>query len=184
MTSIQMKTLDGETVTIDASAVANLQTTVRGPILTAEAPAYEEVRQLWNKTIDRRPALIVQCTGTADVVATVNFARENNLLLAVRGGGHNVAGNATCDGGIMLDLSLMKGVYIDTQRQTAHAQGGATWGDLDHETQLHGLAAPGGIVSTTGIAGLTLGGGYGWLRGKHGLSCDNLVSVEIVTAAG
>jgi len=177
-------TVTGKTATIDFQAVTALQTAVRGPILTADSPDYHEVRQLWNKMIDKRPALIVRCIGTADVVATVNFARQHNLLLAVRGGGHNAAGNATCDGGLMLDLSLMKGIYIDLQTRTAHAQGGATWGDLDHETQLHGLATPGGIISTTGIAGLTLGGGYGWLRNQYGLSCDNLVSVEIVTAAG
>ncbi len=184
MTSFPVTTLSGEQTTIDAQAVTDLQTALRGPILTAESPDYDDVRLMWNKLIDKRPALIVRATGTADVVATVNFARQHSILLAVRGGGHNVAGNATCDGGIMLDLSLMRGVYIDTKKCTAHAQGGATWGDLDHETQLHGLATPGGIVSETGIAGLTLGGGYGWLRGQHGLSCDNLVSVEIVTANG
>ena len=184
MTNLQVTTLIGERAEIDDRVVADLQTAVRGPVLTADSPGYDEARQVWNKMIDKRPALIVRCTGTADVVTAVNFAREHNILLAVRGGGHNVAGNATCDGGLMLDLSLMKGIYVDTQKRTAHAQGGVIWGDLDHETQLHGLATPGGIVSDTGIAGLTLGGGYGWLRGKYGLSCDNLVSVEIVTAAG
>lgn len=184
MTNLQVVTLSGEKIEIDDEALANLQTAVRGPILTADSPDYDEVRQVWNKMIDKRPALIVRCTGTADVVTAVNFARQYNLLTAVRGGGHNAAGNATCEGGLMLDLSLMKGIYVDTQKRTAHAQGGVTWGDLDHETQLHGLAAPGGVVSTTGIAGLTLGGGYGYLRRKHGLSCDNLLSVEIVTASG
>ena len=184
MTDLQVTTLTGSPANIAGQAVADLQMAVRGPILTADSPDYDEVRQVWNRMIDKRPALIVRCTGTADVVATVNFARQHNLLLAVRGGGHNSAGNATCNGGLMLDLSLMKGIHVDTKKRTAMAQGGVTWGDLDHETQLHGLATPGGIVSTTGIAGLTLGGGYGWLRSKHGLSCDNLVSVEIVTAAG
>ena len=184
MTELQALTSSGGKITIDEDAVQSLQSALRGKLLRADNEGYDEARRLWNKMIDKRPALIVCCTGTADVVATVNFARQHNLLLAVRGGGHNVAGNATCDGGLMLDLSLMKGIYVDPQQRTAHAQGGATWGDLDHETQLHGLAAPGGIVSETGIAGLTLGGGYGWLRSKHGLSCDNLRSVEIVTADG
>ena len=183
-TFLEVMTLTGESAHIDIQAVNALRGAVRGSVLTADAPGYDETRRIWNKLIDKRPALIVRCTGTADVVKCVDFAREHEVLLAVHGGGHNVAGNATCDGGIMLDLSLMKGVYVDTHKRTAHAQGGVTWGDLDHETQLHGLATPGGIVSETGIAGLTLGGGYGWLRGKYGLSCDNLVSVEIVTAAG
>ena len=184
MTNLRFTTLTGGQVELDDQVVADLQAAVRGPILTADSPDYDQVRQVWNKMIDRRPALIVRCTGTTDVVTAVSFCCQNNILLAVRGGGHGVAGNAICDGGLMLDLSLMKGVYVDTKKRTARAQGGATWGDLDHETQLHGLATPGGVVSTTGIAGLTLGGGYGWLRRKHGLSCDNLVSVEIVTADG
>ena len=130
------------------------------------------------------PALIAQCTGVADVIDAVNFARDHNLLVAVRGGGHNVAGSASCDGGIMIDLSLMTGVHVDLAAKTVRAQGGATWGDVDRETQVFGLATPGGVVSTTGIAGLTLGGGLGWLRRKHGLSIDNLVSVDVVTADG
>jgi FAD/FMN-containing dehydrogenase len=184
MTNLQVTTLTGEQAEIDAHAVAGLQTAMRGSVLMADSPGYDEARRVWNKMIDKHPALIVRCTGTADVVTAVNFARQHNILLAVRGGGHNAAGNATCDSGLMLDLSLMKGIYVDTKKRTAHAQGGVIWGDLDHETQLHGLATPGGIVSDTGIAGLTLGGGYGWLRCRHGLSCDNLVSVEIVTADG
>lgn len=184
MTNLQVTTVTGESSALEKQAVADLQTAVRGPVLTADSPDYDEVRQVWNKMIDKRPALIVRCTGTADVVTAVNFAREHNILLAVRGGGHNAAGNATCEGGLMCDLSLMKGIYVDTKKGTAHAQGGVTWGDLDHETQLHGLATPGGVVSTTGIAGLTLGGGYGYIRRKHGLSCDNLVSAEVVTADG
>ena len=183
-TFLEVTTLTGERAHIDMQAVNAFRTAVRGPVLTADTPGYDEARRVWNKMIDKHPALIVRPTGTADVVTAVNFARQHEVLLAVHGGGHGVAGSATCDGGLMLDLSLMKGVYVDPHQRTAHAQGGATWGDLDHETQLHGLATPGGIVSETGIAGLTLGGGYGWLRGKHGLSCDNLVSAEIVTAAG
>ena len=134
--------------------------------------------------IDRRPALVARCRGVADVVACVRFAAAHDLLLAVRGGGHNVAGFGTCDGGLVLDLSAMRGVRVDPERRTVRAEGGATWGDLDRETQLFGLAAPGGIHSKTGIAGLTLGGGQGWLRRTHGMSCDNLVSADVVTADG
>jgi FAD/FMN-containing dehydrogenase len=169
---------------LEAALIEELRTRLRGPLLTAEHADYEQARQVWNGMIDRRPALIARCSGTADVVAAVNFARTHDLLVSVRGGGHNVAGSAVCDGGLMIDLSSMKGIYVDPQKRTAHTQGGATWGDLDRETQLHGLATPGGVVSTTGIAGLTLGGGLGWLRNKYGLSCDNLLSVEIVTADG
>ena len=134
--------------------------------------------------IDRHPALIVRCAGVADVIAAVDFAREHELLLAVRGGGHNVAGNAVCDGGLMLDLSLMKGIRVDPVARTARAEAGVTWAELDHETQAFGLAAVGGAVSTTGIAGLTLGGGFGWLTRQYGLVCDNLLSADVVTADG
>ena len=134
--------------------------------------------------IDRRPALIVRCAGVADVIDAVNFARTNSLLVAVRGGGHNAAGNAVCDGGIVIDLSPMKGIHVDPMRRTARAEGGVTWGEFDRETQAFGLATTGGLVSTTGIAGLTLGGGIGWLMGKHGLTVDNLLSVDMVTADG
>jgi hypothetical protein len=172
------------TTAISAEALAALRATVRGQILVPGDEGYETSRLVWNKMIDRRPALIARCTGTADVIAAVNFAREHGLVTAVHGGGHGVAGHATCDDGMMIDLSPMKGIHIDPQRRTARAQGGVTWGDLDHEAQVFGLAAPGGIVSTTGIAGLTLGGGYGWLRRKHGLSCDNLIAADVVTADG
>lgn len=169
---------------IDNEAVDAFRTSMRGPVLRPGDSGYDEVRCVWNGMIDRHPAVIARCTGAADVIAAVNFGREHDLLVAIHGGGHGVAGHATCDDGLMIDLSLMKGIHVDPQRRTARAQGGVTWGDLDRETQVFGLAAPGGIVSTTGIAGLTLGGGYGWLRRKHGLSCDNLLSVEIVTADG
>jgi FAD/FMN-containing dehydrogenase len=169
---------------LDEGIVAEFRQQMRGPVLSPGDPGYDEARQVWNGMVDRRPALIARCTGVADVIDAVNFARTNNLLLSVRCGGHNVTGNAVCDGGIMIDLSPMKGIHVDPQKRTARAQGGVTWGDLDRETQLFGLAAPGGVVSTTGIAGLTLGGGLGWVRRKHGLSCDNLLSVEIVTADG
>ncbi len=170
--------------TLDALALAGLRETVRGPVLTPDDPGYDEARSIWNALIDRRPALIVQCSGAADVVDAVNFAREQGLVLSIKAGGHNVAGNAVNDGGIVLDLSQMRGVHVDPDAQTVRVQGGATWGDLDRETQLFGLAVPGGVVSTTGIAGLTLHGGVGHLRRKHGLSIDNLISVDIVTADG
>jgi FAD/FMN-containing dehydrogenase len=169
---------------LDAEAVEGFKTQVRGPVLAPGDPGYDGAREIWNGLIDRRPALIVQCSGAADVVDAVNFARDNELVLSIKAGGHNVAGNAVNDGGIVLDLSQMRGVHVDPEAQTVRVQGGATWGDLDRETQLFGLAVPGGVVSTTGVAGLTLHGGVGHLRRKHGLSIDNIVSVDIVTADG
>ena len=145
---------------------------------------YDEARSVWNGVIDSYPAVIAKCAGVADVIDAVNFARENDLLVSIRGGGHNVAGTAVCDSGLVIDLSEMNGIHVDLDAQTARAQAGATWADLDRETQRFGLATPGGVVSTTGIAGLTLGGGVGWLRRKYGLSIDNLVSVDLVTAEG
>jgi FAD/FMN-containing dehydrogenase len=177
-------TIDRQDTMLDESVIAELRTQLRGPLLTPDDPEYEGARHVRNGLIDRRPALIARCSGTADVVACVNFARERGLLLSVRGGGHNVAGNAVNDGGLVIDLSQMRGVWVDPEARIAQVQGGATWGDLDRETQLYGLATPGGVVSTTGVAGLTLHGGMGHLRSKHGLSIDNVVAVEIVTADG
>jgi FAD/FMN-containing dehydrogenase len=157
---------------------------LRGACLTAASPGYDEARAIWNALADKRPAVIVQCTGAADVIDAVRFARKHNLLVAVRGGGHNVAGNATCDDGIVIDLSRMNAVRVDPVARTARAGGGATLGDVDRESQAFALAVPLGIVSQTGIAGLTLCGGLGWLRRKHGLSCDALVSADVVTADG
>src|SRR5215212_2617544 len=171
-------------VTLDEEAVQGFVAGVRGAVLRPGDQGYDDARAIWNALIDRRPALIVQCSGAADVVDAVNFAREQDLLLSVKGGGHNVAGNAVNDGGLVIDLSQMRGLHVDPATQTVRAQGGATWGDLDRETQLFGLAVPGGVVSTTGIAGLTLHGGVGHLRRKHGLSIDSLLSVDIVTADG
>jgi FAD/FMN-containing dehydrogenase len=169
---------------LDAQAVSGLRETVRGAVLTPDDPGYDEARSIWNGLIDRRPALIVQCSGAADVVDAVNFAREQGLVLSIKAGGHNVAGNAVNDGGLVIDLSQMRGVHVDPDTRTVRVQGGATWGDCDRETQLFGLAVPGGVVSTTGVAGLTLHGGVGHLRRKHGLSIDSLLSVDIVTADG
>ena len=169
---------------LDETVVGPLQEDLRGDLIRPEDRRYDEARAVWNGMIDRRPALIVRCAGTADVVAAVNFAREHGLLLSVRGGGHNVAGNAVNDGGLVIDLSAMRGVFVDPKRRTARVQGGATWGDVDRETQLFGLATPGGQVSTTGVAGLTLHGGLGVLHRKFGLTIDNLLEVEIVTADG
>jgi FAD/FMN-containing dehydrogenase len=146
-------------VALSDAAVQTLRTNFRGPLLRPGDAEYDATRKVWNGMIDRRPALIARCIGAADVIAAVNFAREQELLVAVRGGGHNVAGSAVCDGGLMIDLSLMRGVYVDAQARTATVQGGATWGDVDRETQIYGLATPGGLHSLTGVAGLTLGGG-------------------------
>jgi FAD/FMN-containing dehydrogenase len=172
------------TATFVDQAVDRLQTQFRGDLLTPISPGYEEARHVWNGVIDRHPALIARCTSTADVVAAVNAARENELLVSIRGGGHNVAGTAVNDGGIVIDLSAMRGVSVDPVARTARVQGGATWVDVDRATQEFGLATPGGKVSTTGVAGFTLHGGMSWLMRKYGLALDNLRSVEIVTADG
>src|SRR5689334_10107952 len=148
-------------VVTEAEATEAFIARIRGAVLRPGDEGYDEARSIWNGLIDRRPALIVQCTGTADVVDAVNFAREQGLRLSVKGGGHNVAGNATNDGGLVLDLSAMRGVHVDPQNGIVRAEGGATWGEVDRESQLHGLAVPGGVVSTTGVAGLTLHGGVG-----------------------
>ncbi|WP_336001428.1 FAD-binding oxidoreductase [Halorientalis halophila] len=157
---------------------------VRGDVLTPESDGYDEARAVWNATIDRRPAVIVRCTGTADVVAALAFARETDLPVAVRGGGHNVAGRALVDDGLVIDCSPMNGVTVDRHERTVSVGAGATLGDVDHETQLFGLATPLGAVSETGVAGLTLNGGYGHLSREYGLAADNLRSVEIVTVDG
>ncbi|WP_028583693.1 FAD-binding oxidoreductase [Desulfogranum mediterraneum] len=156
----------------------------RGTLITPEDSSYEDCRKVWNGIFDKCPALIARCISTGDVIQAVNFARENGLLVAVRGGGHNSAGKATCDHGIMIDLSLMRRVHVDRERQLARVDGGALLGDVDSETQLHGLAVPAGIVSHTGLGGLALGGGFGWISRKYGLTVDNLVSAEVVTADG
>ncbi len=158
--------------------------TVSGTVVVPGDEGYEEARHVWNGMIDKRPALIVRCQTPADVVASVNFARDNDLLVAVRGGAHNVAGHGTCDGGLVIDLSGMKRVIVDTLARTATAEAGCTWADFDRATHPFGLATTGGLVSSTGIAGFTLGGGVGWLMRKYGLACDNLRAVNLVTADG
>jgi FAD/FMN-containing dehydrogenase len=168
----------------DASIIDQFSRELQGKLVRPGDAEYDEARRVWNGMIDKRPAMIAQCAGTADVVAAVNFARENGLTVAVRGGGHNVAGHATCDDGIVIDLSPMKKVTVDNERRTALAEGGATWRDYDAATQARGLASPGGAISSTGIAGLTLGGGFGWLSRSYGLACDNVISAEVVTANG
>ncbi len=157
---------------------------MRGLVLRPGNERYDETRKVWNGTVDRRPSLIAQCAGAADVVQAVRFAREKDMLVSVRGGGHGLAGQAVCDDGLMIDLAPMKGIRVDPSGRTARAQAGVLWGELDHETQAFGLATTGGIVTHTGIAGLTLGGGIGWLMRKHGLTIDNVLSFDVVTADG
>jgi FAD/FMN-containing dehydrogenase len=156
----------------------------RGQLITPDHADYDTARAVWNGAVDRRPWLIARCSGTADVAAAVRFARDHDLDIAIRGGGHNVAGTAVCDDGIVIDLSAMRAVWVDPVGRTALVQGGALWGDVDHETQAHGLATTGGIVGHTGVAGLTLGGGIGFLMRRHGLTIDNLLAAEVVTAEG
>jgi FAD/FMN-containing dehydrogenase len=184
MSELHVTTLTGGEATLQDTVLADLKAHLRGPLLLPGDDGYDTTRQLWNGMLDKRPALIARCMGVADVLACVNFARAHNVLVAVRGGDHSVAGNASCNGGFMIDLSPMKSVHVDPGKQTARAGGGARWGDLDHETQAFGLATTGGTNSDTGIAGLTLGGGIGWLSGKYGLACDNLLSADVVTADG
>ncbi len=162
----------------------SLGASLRGEVLQPGDAAYEEARTLWNGTIDKKPALIARCTGPADVIEAVNFARDHDLAMAVRGGGHSVAGLSSVDDGIMIDLSEMRAVHVEPEVRTARVQGGAVWGDVDRETQVFGLATPGGIISTTGVGGLMLGGGFGWLSRKYGLAADNLLSADVVLASG
>jgi FAD/FMN-containing dehydrogenase len=169
---------------LDEARVEGLRAALRGTMIRPGDADYETARRVWNGNIDRRPALVVRCTGVADVIEAVNFARSNGMLVAVRGGGHHAAGHATCDGGIVIDMSGLKGIRVDPASRTARVQAGATWAELDRETQAFGLATTGGTVSNTGVAGLTLGGGEGWLMREHGLSCDNLLSADVVTADG
>ena len=176
--------IQAQETTIDPKALSELKPRLRGPLLLPGTPPFDEARSIWNAMIDRHPALIVRCIGVADVVACVNFAREHGLSLSIKGGGHNISGLAVSNGGMMLDMSLMRGVWVDPTARVARAQPGCLLGDVDRETQLHGLAAVLGFISNTGIAGLTLGGGFGYLTRRYGWTSDNLQSVELVTADG
>lgn len=169
---------------IPSEAVDGLRGQFTGDVLEPSDLDYEQARQVHNGMVDKRPALIARCQNTADVVDAVNFGRDNGLEIAVRGGGHNIAGRAVSDGGLMIDLAPMKGTYVDPGRGTVRAQGGVTWGGYNRAAHVHGLATTGGVISSTGVAGLTLGGGLGWLMGKHGMAIDNLLSVELVSADG
>jgi FAD/FMN-containing dehydrogenase len=184
MTAVQATTAAGGAAVLDEETIQGFKEGLGGELLRPGDDGYDGARRIWNGMIDRRPALIARCTGTADVIEAVRFARENGLLLSVRGGGHNIAGHAVCDGGLMIDLSLMKGIWVDPASRTARAQPGVTLGELDRETQVHGLAAVLGFISTTGIAGLTIGGGFGYLSRKRGWTTDNLLSVEMITSDG
>src|SRR5215218_9475122 len=165
-------------------SVSELEQALRGTLVRASDPAYDDVRAIWNGAHDRRPALIARCAGVADVIRALEFARSEELRVAVRAGGHSIPGYSSVDGGMVIDLSPMQGIQVDPRRRTVRVQPGATWAALDHETQAFGLAVTGGLVSSTGVAGLTLGGGIGWLMRKHGLTCDNLIAADVVTADG
>ncbi|QIK76087.1 FAD-binding oxidoreductase [Nocardioides piscis] len=182
--TVTMATLDGPEAQIDDESLEELRMTIRGDVFTPEDSEYSSIRPAYNLMHPGDPALVVRPSGTADVVGAVSFARTNRLLMAVRGGGHSIAGLSSIDGGLLLDLARMNGVDVDPEARTVRVQGGALIGDLDHETQAFALVAPSGIVSDTGVAGLTLGGGEGWLRRKYGMAVDNLLSAQVVGADG
>jgi FAD/FMN-containing dehydrogenase len=184
MGELTVKSRTGGEVALGPEVIDRLRSGLRGSIVRQGEPGYDPARAIWNAMIDRRPAMIARCAGAADVIRCVRFAREHDLLLAVRGGGHNIAGDALCDGGLVIDLSMMRGVRVDPRARTAQVDAGATLGDFDGEAQAFGLATPLGINSTTGVAGLTLGGGFGWLSRKYGLTVDNLKAADVVTADG
>jgi FAD/FMN-containing dehydrogenase len=179
---MRAKTTEGREISLKQETLDGLKTSIRGPVFVPGDAGYEESRTVWNAMIDRRPALAARCLGTADVIAGVKFARENDLLLCIKGGGHNIAGLAVADGALMLDMSLMRGVWVDPAAKIAHAQAGCLLGDVDRETQVHGLATVLGFVSLTGIAGLTVGGGFGYLTRRWGWTSDNVVGMDVVTA--
>jgi hypothetical protein len=181
---VDMVTLDGARTNIDAAEIALLRNKLRGRVILPDDPDYEGARRVWNGNVDRRPALIARCLDIRDVHHSVNFAQTHRLLIALRGGGHSAPGYGTNNGGVVIDLSPMKAISVDQTRRTVRAEGGVLWRELDEATQAHGLATTGGVVSNTGIAGLTLGGGLGWLMGKHGASVDNLISADVITADG
>ncbi|MDB5946382.1 MAG: ygaK, partial [Ramlibacter sp.] len=168
----------------DQATLETLQAQLRGKLIQPQDETYDQARKVYNAMIDKRPGLIARCADVADVIACVNFARENKLLLAVRGGGHNGGGLGVCDGGMVIDLSALRGIRVDPKAHTARVEGGCTWGDVDHATHAFGMATPAGIISTTGVGGLTLGGGIGHLTRRFGLTIDNLLSVDVVLASG
>jgi hypothetical protein len=184
MMAVSVITLSGREREIPAGTIQKFAGQLSGRLLLPADSGYDDARTVWNRMIDRRPAMIARCARAADVVVAVRFAREHDLLVSVRSGGHNVTGNAVCERGLMIDLSPMKAVRVDPARRLATVEAGLTWKEFDTATQAHGLATTGGIISSTGVAGLTLGGGHGWLMRKHGLACDNVVAVELVTADG
>jgi FAD/FMN-containing dehydrogenase len=181
---VDIVTLNGSQTELGAPQIAALRSGLRGAVLLSDDEGYETARRVWNGNVDRRPAVIVRCVNASDVQRAVNFAKERDLLVSIRGGGHSAPGYGTNDGGLVIDLSAMKAISVDPASRTARAEGGVLWRDFDAATQAHGLATTGGTVSNTGIGGLTLGGGLGWLVGKHGLTIDNLISAEVVTADG
>lgn len=184
MTTVTAKSIDGGQTTIEAGQIKEFKAGFQGMVLLREDEGYNPAREIWNGIFDKKPAIIARCIGASDVINAVNFARNNNLLVAIKGGGHNSAGTGSCDGGLMIDLSLMRQVTVNRQNKTAQIEGGGLLGDADKETQQNGLAVSAGIVSHTGVGGLTLGGGFGWISRKHGLSVDNLISAQIITANG
>ncbi len=179
---MKVKIIDGSEIELNQEILDSLKIRLKGPLLTSGDVGYDVSRTVWNGMIDRKPSIVVRCLGTADVIACVQFAREHGLLISIKGGGHNIAGLSTADGALMLDMSLMRGVWVDPQRRVAHAQSGCLITDVDRETQLHGLATVLGFVSLTGIAGLTLGGGFGYLTRRWGWTSDNVISMDLVTA--
>src|SRR5437016_6871925 len=184
MTDLRIISTNGTDAILEEATVQLFADGLRGRLVQPGEGGYDEARKVWNGMIDKRPALIARCAGVSDVIEAVNFARSRDLVLAVRGGSHSAAGLAMCDDGLVIDLSRMRGARVDPVARTAQAQAGMLWADFDRETQVFGLATTGGTVSNTGVSGLTLGGGLGWLMGKHGLACDNLISVDLVSADG
>jgi FAD/FMN-containing dehydrogenase len=184
MTQVEISALNGATIVLSNDILTALRSELRGSLCLPDEAGYDEARTIWNAMIDRRPGAVVRCRGASDVIAAVRLARDNRLLVAVRGGGHNIAGNAVCEGGLLIDLSPMRSVHIDSKERTARVEPGVTLGEFDKEAQSFGLATPLGINSTTGVAGLTLGGGFGWLSRRFGLTADNLLSADVVTADG
>jgi FAD/FMN-containing dehydrogenase len=184
MDALQALSLSGREITLPHEDIEAFRMSLRGELVEASHPHYNEYRSIWNGMINRKPALIARCVGAADVIEAVRFARRNDLYVSIRGGGHHVSGNSVCDGGMVIDLSAMNSVYVDPHKSTARVQAGAKLIDIDHETQAYGLVTPLGVVSDTGVAGLTLHGGMGWLMRRYGLSLDNILSLDVVTADG